>query len=358
MVNASGSAGLRIFEHCSFWPQATASIVFDVDISKTVKSTVTTTDDDFNDIGINNQGKNPDFIGFRFSESGDANVEAMRITNSTIFCAGGPHLDNAMGVGIRISDVTFDALRHRYSDNKINLCSEAIHAANGLPDIGSNAFQSNTKCVTATGSPIRIHDNDSENCGQFFVGGGNTAVIIESNRIAACQPSAELGCINLHGSVISRGNSFDNIGGDHIPINSTGGTYLLSEGDAIPDVNTFVAGITDPTHGFYHSEVKLHGQGPYYFTQGGGNAIVYGCDHYENNPWKVNNNTQYICNDSYDDRLKVWQLTGPSRALLPYVQPADPTCDYIGKQWLNTSTSTTAFKICMSVAGALRWVTK
>ena len=99
-------------------------------------------------------------------------------------------------------------IRHNYSGNNIGYCGQAIRVLYGLPDIGNNHFQTNKVCVQALASPIRIHDNDSENYGKFFKGEGDT-VIIESNRIAACRPPAGQGCIQTAGALISRGNLFN-----------------------------------------------------------------------------------------------------------------------------------------------------
>ncbi len=316
VLNTSGSSAVRI-EHCNFFSglpvnaggTGGANILIDVDISSTVSSNVTTTDHTYNDLGLSANGMNPNFTAIRFSASGDANVEAMRVTNSRIQCSTTTDGNAVVGYGIYIAGYTFDALRHRYGDNKIQYCDQAIRALYGLPDIGNNHFQTNKVCVQALASPIRIHDNDSENCGQFFIGEGNT-VIIESNRIAACRPPAGKGCIDLHGSLISRGNSFDSL----IGLPMTNGVNLLSEGDSYPDYNQFLAGAQT----FYQFEAKLLGVPTGISVMGGnqgGNAIVFSCNH-GNNQLKAPG-VFVLCADGYLNQLQVSQDGKPFKSFMP-----------------------------------------
>src|SRR5258708_35403562 len=286
VLNTSGSSAVRI-EHCNFFSGLTvnaggtggAYILIEGDISSTVSSNVTTTDHTYNDLGLSANGMNPNFTAIRFSASGDANVEAMRVTNSRIQCSTTTDGNAVVGYGIYIAGYTFDALRHRYGDNKIQYCDQAIRALYGLPDIGNNHFQTNKVCVQALASPIRIHDNDSENCGQFFTGEGNT-IIIESNRIAACRPPAGQGCIDTAGAVISRGNLFNALTG--IPIRSSSNVrQLISEGDVFPDYDQFLKGAAT----FYQFEAKAMNWAFGISVMGGnqgGNATVFDCNHGNN----------------------------------------------------------------------------
>jgi hypothetical protein len=309
MVNASGSSGLRLFQHCNFFSglprnagsTGGANILIDIDTSKTVGSSVTTTDDTLDDLGLTANGMNPSFVGIRFSASGDANVEAMRVTNSRIQCSTTTDWNATVGIGIYIAGYTFDALRHRYSDNKFLYCAQGIRGLYGLPDIGpTNHFQSNRVCITALATPLRVHDNDAENCGQFFVGGGE-GIIIESNRIAACRPAANQSCISVHGSLISRGNLFNALIG--IPIAATAGTQLLSEGDSFPDYKLFLAGAKT----FYQFEAKLLGYSFGISVMGGNQSVVFSCNHNNQLPAQ---GAFVLCADGYLNKLQLSEHGG------------------------------------------------
>lgn len=57
--------------------------------------------------------------------------------------------------------------------------------------------------------------------------------------------------------------------------------------------------------------------------------------------------------------LSIMNALGPNLAhVKPAVSSTDPGCAAIGDQWFDTTTSTTAFKVCLSVAGTLTWVAK
>jgi hypothetical protein len=319
VLNTSGSSAVRI-QHCNLFsglPQNAggtggADILIDADISSTVGSHVTTTEHLYDDLGLSANGMNPNFVAVRFSASGDANVEFMRVTNSHIQCSTTTDRDAATGKGIYIAGYTFDAIRHQYSGNNIGYCEYAIRALYGMPDIGNNHFQTNKVCVQAMASPIRIHDNDSENCGQFFLGQVNT-LLVESNRIAACRPPVGQGCIESTGAVISRGNLFNALVG--MPIrSSSNGIHLLSEGDVFPDYNQFLAGAGT----FYQFEAKALNGGSAISVMGGNqgsNASVFSCNH-GNSPL-VAPSVFVLCADGSLGKLQVSEPGKTFKSLLP-----------------------------------------
>jgi hypothetical protein len=306
LLNTSGSSAVRI-EHCNLFSQDGSNILIDADISSTVGSNVTTTEHLYNDLGLTAFAANPNFVAIRFSASGDANVEAMRVTGTRIQCQGN------QGIGIYIAGYTFDAIRHRYSDNQINNCSQGIRALYGLPTITSNHFQSNLIDITALAGPIHIADNDSENASQFFVGSAGTALIVESNRIAACHPPTGQGCINISGSLISRGNTFNALSGMPFWSNSNG-IGLLSEGDNFSDYQQFLVG----AHSFYQFEARMTGYGIGTVIGGfqGGSAIVFSCNHGLAGQASAPG-VFVVCADDYLNKLQVSEDGGAFKNVIP-----------------------------------------
>jgi hypothetical protein len=206
--------------------------------------------------------------------------------------------------------------------------------------------------------PISIRDNDSENCRQFFKGVMAYGGEISANRIAAVSPEPGTGAIQFvggSGAVVVESNKFE--GGSYIPVMGQNTTYgapaLLSRNNRYPDTKKTLEGFRSfgynatsmqdsTTDGFYILLTKGTAQSPKPIANFG---IL-----------------------SYDDAKQRWvasQNGSPYKSILPLVGPSDPhTClkidasNDIGNIWIDTATSTSIYKVCLSLNGTIQWVAK
>ncbi len=249
--------------------------------------------------------------------------------------------------------------KHLYLNNNISDCSRGIQLLNGSSDLLHNQFQSNVIHIEAYPTdPILINDNDSENCIQFFKGVMAYGGEIASNRIAAVFPkpgSAAIQFTGGGGSVVVESNKFE--GGVYIPVMGQNTIYgapaLLSRNNRYPDTTKTLQGFQSfgynaismqdsTTNGFYTVLTKGTAQSPSPITKFG---IL-----------------------SYDDAKQRWiasQNGSPYKGIIPSVGATDPyTCQKsngsndIGNIWVDTTTSTSIYKVCLSVSGSVQWVAK
>lgn len=327
-----------------------------VNVDQTVTGSVTTTNGFFEKISIFDVVQNPNFIGIQFAAAGPNNVEHMTVRDSTIQCTYGGDYTTAAGWGIKIGG-SFNAKKHLYVNNSISQCAVGIFEASGSGDIIHNQFNTNGIHIEAFPiDPLVIEDNDSENAYQFFFGHMNQGGKIAFNRIAAVAPVSGTGAIQLSsgssGVMVVEGNSFDQ--GNYIPVNAGPGIggALISRGNNYPNAALTLAGL----HSFSYqtiSELDFEqmdanlGFTPL-LTTGTFSLLPpttgFGALNYEYGTQK------FIMTENGDSYKRV----------LPFVTRFDPGCTTsdTGNIWIDTTTTTSVYKICLSVSGSSVWVTK
>jgi hypothetical protein len=337
-----------------------AAVGFNVD--NTLSGGYTTTNGIFDRVAVIDVLHNSHFVGIQFANVSKTNVEHMTVRDSTLVCSYGTDYKSqtnpAVGIGIKIGG-SYNAKKHLYVNNNISDCSRGVQLLNGSADILHNQFQSNVIHVEAYPTdPILIEDNDSENCHQFFKGVMAHGGEISANRIAAVFPASGTGAIQFTGgggAVVVENNSFDS--GSYIPVMGQNTIYgapaLLSRNNRYPDTTKTLQGFSSfgynaismqdsTTDGFYILLTKGTAQSTKPLPKFG---IL-----------------------SYDDAKQRWTASengSPYKNLIPSVGPTDPhTCsdsngsNDIGNIWVDTKTTTSVYKVCLSVRGSVQWVAK
>ena len=178
-------------------------------------------------------------------------------------------------------------------------------------------------------------------------------VTFESNRIANCHPTGGLGCISAFGGIIhSKGNTYDYLSG--APFSGTNLPVLITEGDS--GINWNPTLIFSHQFEFYRIEYRSQLAGNRNLVSVGGVGVTTGVGAVHCVAFR---GVLSLCPDTYDGHWTLNEGVDPTyRNILPLVQSSDPGCTYIGRVWEDTTTTTTAHKVCLKVSGTLRWVSK
>lgn len=362
-VNGLVMEGLAFYSKpvCNSTAMNVANIGIDLDQSSANPGGITTRNV-YNNLIFNFCGTpvNDSWIGMRISNVSLSNVENITIEDSKFYCPGNAH-DNAHGIGIEWG-VSANTKNQVINNSHFSGCNNGLHLKNGMVAVHNGSFQSNNIAIQADNiiDNLAVDDVDFENNNQVLVSATADPIVMSRNRFAASYIPSGHALIEVnHGPLTLIGNKFSSITEKYLIC--TNECSLFSSGNRYYDNtlarlgwDTFQGNVisiqdklTDPSN----SGTKATG-----ITMGGN--TLYG----EDNAYAYPIGLAGLGSLFYDSNTKHWSVIEDAgvkmRLSRQFVQSATPTCTNIGDTWLDTTTTTTAMKVCLNVSGSLSWVTK